>query len=93
MPLITRLAILAALALPLLGLTQAKGPTLTEVQKLEVQVASQQVELSQLRAQVAACVLQQKIGAVTPPGYRLTNTLDLEPVPPEPPAAEKKESP
>jgi hypothetical protein len=72
-------------------------PVLTEVQKLQLEVAAQQVELWQLRApsaqteyEKAGVVLRSLVAKFTPAGYTMTDRFDLVPVPPQPLPTETK---
>lgn len=53
---------------------EAPAPTLTDLQKLQLVNALKDVEIAQLK-------LQAVIAAVTPAGYRLTERMELEPIP------------
>lgn len=59
-------------------------PVLTDVQKKDIQIAAQQVEIWNLRAQQAAAefqkaqqALNQLIAQLTPQGYAITEKLEL----------------
>jgi len=55
----------------------AKPPSLTDVQKLQLLNASKDVELLELRLQHARETLQRMVTIMTPPGYRMTDKLEL----------------
>lgn len=55
-------------------LAQPNGPTLTEVQKLQIQVLSQRLEIAQLRAQAA----QRDFDAARLEITKLLQTLEVE---------------
>ncbi len=61
-----------------------KPPVLTDVQKLQLQNTAQMIELWQLKAQQAAAefekakdTFQKLIATFTPPGYVITDKLEL----------------
>jgi hypothetical protein len=74
--LLARLLLVAGVLawMPSLPAQEAKAPTLTTEQKLQLQLAVKDVELAQLRLKVL-------ITALTPPGYQITDALELAKVP------------
>ncbi len=70
-----------------------KVPVLSTDERKDLQLLVKDLEIWQLKAQQAAsefekarAALTQKVGQLTPPGWRLTDTLVFEPVPPPVPA-------
>lgn len=85
----TSRVILAALLLATVSLSaqDAKAPTLPEAAKLKIVALQQQIEIYQLREQLARQALAQELAAAQVPGYRLTDQLDYVPVEPAKDAA------
>lgn len=77
------LLLFGGLSLSLTGHAQAPvvaeklGPTLSEVQKLQLLNASKDVRIAQLQLEKAQQALQQLVTLYTPPGYQITDALDI----------------